>query len=80
MNGQEIHTQSKANEGKTVAPQKDSRRDSGVGRKNESRTERLRRRVRRIAESLKAIEAQKAIRRAELIARADGIRRSAELV
>jgi len=80
MNGQEIQTQSKAHEGKTLSPKKDSRRDSGVGRQDESRTARLRRRARRIAESLIAREAQKAIRRAEILARADGIRRSADLV
>jgi len=85
MNGQEIHTQSEANEGKTITPQKNRSGNRGVGGKDESRKEQLRkqqprRRARRIAESLKNIEGQKAIRRAEILARADGIRRSADLV
>jgi len=80
MNEEKINSQSKADEGKTLTPKKDSRRDSGMGGKDESRTARLRRRARRIAESLIATEAKKAIRRAEILARADGIRRSAELV
>jgi len=80
MNGQEIQTQTKAHEGKTLSPKKDSSGNRSVGRQDESRTARLRRRARRIEESLIASEAQKAIRRAEILARADGIRRSAELV
>jgi len=85
MNGQEIQTQTKANEGKTLSPEKNRSGNRGVGGKDESRKEQLRkqqprRRARRIAESLIASEAQKAIRRAEILARADGIRRSADLV
>jgi len=80
MNGQEIQTQTKANEGKTLSPKKDSSGNRSMGGKDESRPARLRRRARRIAESLIASEAQKAIRRAEILARAEGIRRSADLV
>jgi len=80
MNGQDIQTQSKTNEGKNIAPEKNRSGNRGMGGKDESRAARVRRRARRIAESLKAIESQKAKRRAEILARADGIRRSAELV
>jgi len=81
MNNEEkINSQTKANEGKTLAPEKNRSGNRSVGRQDESRTARLRRRARRIAESLIATEAQKANRRAEILARADGIRRSADLV
>jgi len=80
MNEEKINSQTKAHEGKTLSPEKNRSGNRSMGGKDESRTARLRRRARRIAESLIAREAQKAIRRAEILARADGIRRSADLV